>query len=655
LFLTGNPKVVVGGIHASDFTVTRQPLSPLSSGGFTSFQVTFNPSAAGLRTATVSIANNDPDEYPFDFAIQGTGMAPDLTATKTNNVGGATTLGDTFQWTISMANSGDADATFTNGQTILTDDLPSSTINYGTPSVTDATDVTNWGNINCQIVAQTLTCSASGANVTIGATPGSFDVQFSATPSAIGIFDNPRAGGHCQVDPDGHIIESNEDNNAATNAVAVGVGTITIVKDAVPDDAQDFSFTGTLGDFDLDDDDDPTLPNSSDFVWAAGSYEVTETPPPADWNLAVIRCDDPDGQTITDLGTGTATIDLDLGEHITCTFTNTLPSSVQTATGTGSATFETDKGVVQDLAAVAEDTLTCPPEEKPDLIFAHGFFVFDITGLTPCQNETVVVTLTLPSNVPEGTTYWKCDPNTGEWVQVPMGSDDGDNVITIMLVDGGLGDGDGECNGVIVGQGGPGQPLPGTITIVKDAVPDDPQAFDFTGDLGQFSLDDDGVGLNHITSTKDPGTYTITETMSAGFDLTAITCSDDNSSGDVVIGMATVSLEAGETVTCTFTNTLRQLTLTVNKAGNGTGSVTSDPAGIDCGVDCTEIYDWGTLVTLTAIADANSAFEAWSGDCSGTDPTTTVTLDADRVCTANFQQVIFQVYLPLILKNSQSN
>ena len=39
-----------------------------------------------------------------------------------------------------------------------------------------------------------------------------------------------------------------------------------------------------------------------------------------------------------------------------------------------------------------------------------------------------------------------------------MGSDDGDNVITITLVDGGLGDDDGVANGVIVDQGGPANP-----------------------------------------------------------------------------------------------------------------------------------------------------------------------------------------------------
>jgi uncharacterized delta-60 repeat protein len=75
LVLSGNPKVVVSGTHASDFTVTTQPTSPVAANtGTTTFQVTFDPSSAGLRTAILSIANNDADENPFDFAIQGTGI-----------------------------------------------------------------------------------------------------------------------------------------------------------------------------------------------------------------------------------------------------------------------------------------------------------------------------------------------------------------------------------------------------------------------------------------------------------------------------------------------------------------------------------------------------------------------------------------------------
>jgi len=125
---------------------------------------------------------------------------------------------------------------------------------------------------------------------------------------------------------------------------------------------------------------------------------------------------------------------------------------VETATGSGIACFGSDSGVIESLTAIAENTL--PAAGKPNLTFPHGFFSFQIKGLTPCQ--TVIVTITLPSSLPIGTQYWKYCASEGGWIQIPMGGDDGDNLITITLVDGGLGDEDGVCNGVIVDQGGPG-------------------------------------------------------------------------------------------------------------------------------------------------------------------------------------------------------
>ena len=78
LSLTGNPRVSVSGAHAADFAVTVQPSTPVAANGTTSFQVTFNPSAAGMRTASVSLANDDEDENPYNFSIQGTGLVPDI-------------------------------------------------------------------------------------------------------------------------------------------------------------------------------------------------------------------------------------------------------------------------------------------------------------------------------------------------------------------------------------------------------------------------------------------------------------------------------------------------------------------------------------------------------------------------------------------------
>ena len=127
---------------------------------------------------------------------------------------------------------------------------------------------------------------------------------------------------------------------------------------------------------------------------------------------------------------------------------------VETATGTGTATFVTDVGIMQDLTAVDEATL--PTAGKPSLEFTHGFFSFKVTGLTPGQ--AVTITITLPSNMPVGTQYWICQE--GSWYQIPIGDDDGDNVITITKTDGGLGDADGIQNGVIEDPGGPGKPPP---------------------------------------------------------------------------------------------------------------------------------------------------------------------------------------------------
>ncbi|GEM_PF-1809369 len=74
LNLTGSPRVQITGANAADFSVTVQPASPVAPSGSTTFTVQFDPSAVGVRSATISIANDDADENPYNFAIQGTGM-----------------------------------------------------------------------------------------------------------------------------------------------------------------------------------------------------------------------------------------------------------------------------------------------------------------------------------------------------------------------------------------------------------------------------------------------------------------------------------------------------------------------------------------------------------------------------------------------------
>jgi len=72
---------------------------------------------------------------------------------------------------------------------------------------------------------------------------------------------------------------------------------------------------------------------------------------------------------------------------------------------------------------------------------------------------------------------------------------------------------------------------------------------------------------------------------------------------------------------------------------SGSGTVTSNPAGISCGQTCTASFNSGAQVTLTAAAAANSTFTSWGGACSGTKPTCTVTLSANQNVTATFTAV----------------
>jgi hypothetical protein len=76
--------------------------------------------------------------------------------------------------------------------------------------------------------------------------------------------------------------------------------------------------------------------------------------------------------------------------------------------------------------------------------------------------------------------------------------------------------------------------------------------------------------------------------------------------------------------------------LALSKGGTGGGTVTSIPAGINCGSTCSANYASGTNVTLTAAANVGSVFTSWTGACSGASSTCTVSMTATRNVSANF-------------------
>ena len=134
------------------------------------------------------------------------------------------------------------------------------------------------------------------------------------------------------------------------------------------------------------------------------------------------------------------------------------------------------------------------------------------------------------------------------------------------------------------------------------------------------------------------GTCTTTYAANASVTLTATPHSGSSFtgwSGDCS-GTSTcvLSMTASHTVTATFSNSGPQLN--IGEAGNGTGTVSSNPAGISCQSTCTAPFSMGQIVTLTAVPSSGSTFMGWSGGgCSGTG-TCSVTMNSAQTVVATF-------------------
>jgi uncharacterized protein YjdB len=102
-------------------------------------------------------------------------------------------------------------------------------------------------------------------------------------------------------------------------------------------------------------------------------------------------------------------------------------------------------------------------------------------------------------------------------------------------------------------------------------------------------------------------------------------------------GTTTITATDSSGASASTTLTVRdRIPLTVVRTGAGSGTVSSSPSGITCGADCSDTYDSGTAVTLTATAASGSTFGGWIGCETATGATCTVTMSAARTVTATF-------------------
>jgi len=73
LTLSGSPIINIAGANPSQFSVQQQPSTPVTPGNSTTFVIRFSPTSAGIKTASISILNDDADENPYDLTITGAG------------------------------------------------------------------------------------------------------------------------------------------------------------------------------------------------------------------------------------------------------------------------------------------------------------------------------------------------------------------------------------------------------------------------------------------------------------------------------------------------------------------------------------------------------------------------------------------------------
>ena len=122
--------------------------------------------------------------------------------------------------------------------------------------------------------------------------------------------------------------------------------------------------------------------------------------------------------------------------------------------------------------------------------------------------------------------------------------------------------------------------------------------------------------------------------FAAGSNPASVAAGDFNRDG--VLDLATANYGSNNVSVLINNTAIAPNTLTVNRAGTGSGTVTSDPPGIDCGATCSASYASGTVVTLTATPDLVSIFNGWSGCDAVSGTTCTVTMGAARSVTAHF-------------------
>ena len=479
----------------------------------------------------------------------------------------------------------------------------------------------------------TASVSAGASGEIIGSTSGSVtdatDYTYTVKPGTYSVNEQAPSGWEKTGDLCQNIVVA---PGASVTCLITNtkLGQITISKNAIPDAAQDFTFT-TSGDriagFSLDNDSDPELSDSNTFTGLLpGTYTFTEQPTEG-WDFTSISCTA--GADVTKTG-AIVEVRLTAGESVTCAYTNKMHGQIIVRKATNPALDTTiftvnasssNGGLIYGSASgsVSDSTdATFSVQQGKTYAVAEVVPTGWVQSSNNCSNLVVNGNSTLLNGVP--TEY--CDitntklsrisgikwndldglgsrdagePTLDGWTINLFGTDINQQIVDLEYVTGsGINGTTGAGTGafdfgylmpgtytvtetpqtnwvqtstnpaqIVLGAGQTvtdvnfGNRGQGTITVVKHLSP--------TNDGGTFNLlvdgeiEETGVGHNGTTGavTVWAGTHTVSETGATLANYsTAYTCTSGQTGLGVSISNITVN--AGDNVTCTFTNTRKQ-------------------------------------------------------------------------------------------------
>ncbi len=564
------------------------------------------------KLATIILVKNTiGGDGDFDFDMTGTGL-PSSTQ--------LTTVGNTDSETF---NNLDPDNTYTIAENVPSGwDLTSATCGNGDP-VNNITP--NAG----EVITCTFTNTQKGHLIVHKITDPSSDktTEFNITATGSGVIsgnaDRTLTGGSqtdYEVTPGSYSVAETipagwEKTGDTCQNVAVAAGetknctitntkysTIIVEKQTLPDgDTTDFTFTGDVA---------GTASDGEQIVQGSvlpGTYTSVESAQDH-WDLTDITCDDSD--STGDISTSTATFNVQAGETIICVFTNikrghiivdkvTDPSGdtqsfAFTAGGNDYSNFSltdtdtpNDQEVVPGAYSVSEGAVAgwdsngglCDKGETPASLDVDPGETVTCTFTNTKRGHLIVNKVTDPADDPtEFTIHATGDGDiTEDPEQILTTSSPVDYEVTPGTYsvaedfEAGWDETDNTCSDVAVAAGATEEctitnTKRGSITIIKDAQPNDCQdfAFNFT-DKDGFSLDDDS-GVVDCQGSDQPQSktfdnlptnadYTTTETLPNAFwEFGGASCTGNAVDEVGVTNGVTVTLSPGENVTCTFVN-----------------------------------------------------------------------------------------------------